>query len=67
MQRHYFGRSILIFLVEPFYAFLPCIERSISCADLLSAVRKAVEDQKLPLNVAEGMEELYHNYRNAVK
>ncbi|CAN4128116.1 unnamed protein product [Withania somnifera] len=34
--------------------------------DLLSAVRKAVEDEKLPLNVAEGMEELYQNYRNAV-
>nr|XP_016475022.1 PREDICTED: glycerol-3-phosphate acyltransferase, chloroplastic-like [Nicotiana tabacum]XP_016475023.1 PREDICTED: glycerol-3-phosphate acyltransferase, chloroplastic-like [Nicotiana tabacum] len=34
--------------------------------DLLSAIRKAVEDEKLPLNVAEGMEELYHNYQNAV-
>ncbi|XP_060207669.1 glycerol-3-phosphate acyltransferase, chloroplastic isoform X1 [Lycium barbarum] len=34
--------------------------------DLLSAIRKAVEDEKLPLSVAEGMEELYHNYRNAV-
>nr|ACC86134.1 glycerol-3-phosphate acyltransferase protein [Solanum lycopersicum] len=34
--------------------------------DLLSAVRKAVEDEKLPLNVAEGMEELYQNYQNAV-
>ncbi|XP_016443444.1 glycerol-3-phosphate acyltransferase ATS12, chloroplastic isoform X1 [Nicotiana tabacum] len=34
--------------------------------DLLSAIRKAVEDEKLPLNVAEGMEELYQNYRNAV-
>ncbi|WMV43336.1 hypothetical protein MTR67_036721 [Solanum verrucosum] len=35
--------------------------------DLLSAVQKAVEDEKLPLNVAEGMEDLYQNYRNAVK
>ncbi|KAK4368789.1 hypothetical protein RND71_012581 [Anisodus tanguticus] len=34
--------------------------------NLLSAIRKAVEDEKLPLNVADGLEELYHNYWNAV-
>lgn len=63
----YFGRSLLIVLNEPFSIFFPCIECSLSCTDLLSAIRKAVEDEKLPLNVAEGMEELYHNYQNAVK
>ncbi|EYU45265.1 hypothetical protein ABFS82_05G068300 [Erythranthe guttata] len=34
--------------------------------DLLLVIRKEVEAGRLPVNVAQGMEELYHNYRNAV-
>nr|XP_027084105.1 glycerol-3-phosphate acyltransferase, chloroplastic-like isoform X1 [Coffea arabica] len=34
--------------------------------DLLSGIRKAAESGRLPLNVTQGMEELYQNYRNAV-
>lgn len=34
--------------------------------ELLSEIRKEKEAGKLPPNVASGMEELYHNYRNAV-
>ncbi|XP_073311626.1 glycerol-3-phosphate acyltransferase ATS12, chloroplastic [Primulina huaijiensis] len=34
--------------------------------DLLLGIKKEAEAGRLPRNVAEGMEELYHNYRNAV-
>ncbi|OMO93374.1 hypothetical protein COLO4_16939 [Corchorus olitorius] len=34
--------------------------------ELLSGIRKEVEAGRLPPNLAEGMEELYQNYRNAV-
>lgn len=34
--------------------------------ELLSGIRKEVEIGRLPLTTAEGMEELYHNYKNAV-
>lgn len=34
--------------------------------ELLSGIRKEMEAGRLPSNVATGMEELYHNYRNAV-
>ncbi|CAK9173448.1 unnamed protein product [Ilex paraguariensis] len=34
--------------------------------DLLLGIRKEMEAGRLPLNVAQGMEELYQNYRNAV-
>ncbi|XP_047314498.1 glycerol-3-phosphate acyltransferase, chloroplastic-like [Impatiens glandulifera] len=34
--------------------------------DLLSGIRREKEKGKLPPNIAEGMEELYWNYRNAV-
>nr|GME00063.1 glycerol-3-phosphate acyltransferase, chloroplastic [Ipomoea batatas] len=34
--------------------------------DLLSVVQREAEDGKLPQNVAQGMLELYENYRNAV-
>ena len=36
-------------------------------AELLSCIKKETEAGKLPPNVAAGMEELYQNYRNAVK
>ncbi|XP_031125001.1 glycerol-3-phosphate acyltransferase ATS12, chloroplastic-like isoform X2 [Ipomoea triloba] len=35
-------------------------------SDLLSVVQREAEDGKLPQNVAQGMLELYENYRNAV-
>ncbi|KAI3453363.1 hypothetical protein Pfo_010026 [Paulownia fortunei] len=34
--------------------------------DLLLGIQKEAEAGRLPINVAQGMEELYHNYRNAV-
>ncbi|XP_020582924.1 glycerol-3-phosphate acyltransferase, chloroplastic isoform X2 [Phalaenopsis equestris] len=34
--------------------------------ELLSYVRKEVENGRLSLDIAHGLEELYHNYRNAV-
>ncbi|GFZ08685.1 hypothetical protein Acr_20g0004930 [Actinidia rufa] len=34
--------------------------------DLLSGIKKEAESGRLPSNVAQGMEELYQNYRNAV-
>lgn len=34
--------------------------------DLLSGIRKAAEAGRLPLNVIQGLDELYQNYRNAV-
>ncbi|KAG8374574.1 hypothetical protein BUALT_Bualt10G0009600 [Buddleja alternifolia] len=34
--------------------------------DLLLGIQKEAQAGRLPLNVAQGMEELYHNYRNAV-
>ncbi|KAL3497905.1 hypothetical protein ACH5RR_040637 [Cinchona calisaya] len=34
--------------------------------DLLSGIREAAESGRLPLNVTQGMEELYQNYRSAV-
>lgn len=34
--------------------------------ELLSFVRKEAETGRLPPNVADGLEELFHNYRNAV-
>lgn len=34
--------------------------------ELLSYIRKEVENGRLPSNIARGLEELYHNYRNAV-
>ncbi|CAL1399426.1 unnamed protein product [Linum trigynum] len=34
--------------------------------DILSGIRKDAEAGRLPSTVAEGMEELYHNYRKAV-
>ncbi|KAA8522005.1 hypothetical protein F0562_012681 [Nyssa sinensis] len=34
--------------------------------DLLSKIRKETEAGRLPFNVAQGMEELYQNYQNAV-
>ncbi|GER34646.1 glycerol-3-phosphate acyltransferase [Striga asiatica] len=33
---------------------------------LLLGIQKEAEAGRLPINVAQGMEELYHNYRNAV-
>lgn len=35
-------------------------------AELLSGLRKEVESGRLPSNIADRMEEVYHNYRNAV-
>lgn len=35
-------------------------------AELLSGIRKEVEAGSLPPNVAAGMEDVYHNYKNAV-
>lgn len=35
-------------------------------AELLSGIGKEVEAGRLPSNLAAGMEELYHNYKNAV-
>ncbi|KAL0329401.1 UNVERIFIED_CONTAM: Glycerol-3-phosphate acyltransferase ATS12, chloroplastic [Sesamum radiatum] len=34
--------------------------------NLLLGIQKEAEAGRLPINVAQGMEELYHNYRNAV-
>ncbi|KAK6122560.1 hypothetical protein DH2020_043697 [Rehmannia glutinosa] len=34
--------------------------------DLLLGIQKEAEAGRLPINVAQGMEELYHSYRNAV-
>ncbi|KAK6140961.1 hypothetical protein DH2020_025294 [Rehmannia glutinosa] len=34
--------------------------------DLLLGIQKEAEAGRLPIDVAQGMEELYHNYRNAV-
>ncbi|XAR70671.1 Glycerol-3-phosphate 1-O-acyltransferase [Bertholletia excelsa] len=34
--------------------------------DLLSGIKQEAESGNLPSNVAQGMEELYHNYRNAI-
>ncbi|KDO50327.1 hypothetical protein CISIN_1g036021mg [Citrus sinensis] len=34
--------------------------------DLLSGIGREVEAGRLPSNLANGMEELYHNYKNAV-
>ncbi|KAJ8650536.1 hypothetical protein MRB53_003559 [Persea americana] len=34
--------------------------------ELLSGLRKEVESGRLPSNIADRMEEVYHNYRNAV-
>ncbi|CAA0843253.1 Glycerol-3-phosphate acyltransferase-chloroplastic [Striga hermonthica] len=34
--------------------------------DLLLGIQREAEAGRLPINVAQGMEELYHNYRNAV-
>ncbi|KAK4420332.1 Glycerol-3-phosphate acyltransferase ATS12, chloroplastic [Sesamum alatum] len=34
--------------------------------DLLLGIQKEAEAGRLPINVAQGMDELYHNYRNAV-
>lgn len=33
---------------------------------LLSGIKKATQAGRLPLDMAQGMEELYHNYRDAV-
>jgi hypothetical protein len=35
-------------------------------AELLAGIRKERETGSLPSHVASGMEELYHNYKNAV-
>ncbi|PIN10631.1 Glycerol-3-phosphate 1-O-acyltransferase [Handroanthus impetiginosus] len=34
--------------------------------DLLLVIQKEAEAGRLPINIAQGMEELYHNYQNAV-
>lgn len=46
-----------------FYCFV--FDGSIT-AELLSGVRKEMEAGRLPPNVAAKMEEIFHNYRNAV-
>ncbi|CAN0842847.1 Glycerol-3-phosphate acyltransferase, chloroplastic [Linum grandiflorum] len=38
----------------------------LSCFDILAGIRKEAEAGRLPSIVAAGMEELYHNYKNAV-
>lgn len=35
-------------------------------SDLLLGIQKEADAGRLPKNVAEGMEELYYNYQNAV-
>lgn len=35
-------------------------------ADLLIGIQKETEAGRLPIHIAQGMEELYQNYRNAV-
>ena len=37
------------------------------CAELISHIRKEVDNGKLPADVASNLEELYYNYRNAVR
>lgn len=59
MQFLFFTRSAIL----AFYCFV--FDGSIT-AELLSGVRKEMEGGRLPLNVAATMEEIYHNYRNAV-
>jgi glycerol-3-phosphate O-acyltransferase len=36
-------------------------------AELISHIRKEVEEGNLPADVATSLEELYYNYKNAVK
>ena len=36
-------------------------------SDLLMMIQKEAEAGRLPINIAQGMTELYHNYRDAVK
>jgi hypothetical protein len=41
----------------------PCLRH----AELISHIRKEVEEGNLPADVATSLEELYYNYKNAVK
>lgn len=46
--------------------FVILIRNAFIYVDLLSGVRREADDGRLPQTVAQRMEELYRNYRNAV-
>lgn len=64
--------SFLDFLVSVFFFFLflsPTFFNDLCwnlSAELLVGITKEIETGRLPSSVASGMEELYHNYKNAV-
>lgn len=64
--------SFLDFLVSVFFFFLflsPTFFNDLCwnfSAELLAGITKERETGRLPSSVASGMEELYHNYKNAV-
>lgn len=45
---------------------LKIVSVKIMFSDLLLGIQKEADAGRLPKNVADGMEELYYNYRNAV-
>ena len=64
----FFLAIFLFFNKKKAILFRQCVECwFILSAELLSYIRREAEAGRLPSNVAAGMEELYQNYKNAVK
>lgn len=59
------NHSSLFLVTNQFFLYCSVDDLAVT-AELLYGLRKEMESGRLPSNIAARMEEVYHNYRNAV-